>query len=389
MTQYIRVNPPITWPTFPVNTAYPGTNYYDYHVGFTNQRIDFGGEKMVYIGEVCFPEGPGTSKVFSTSGPAQIGFYTDTQTVWNTANTTLRVGLQDLGTGNQPAIPDGTWDVYGEMVQGTDAMGDDGWNECLMSSGSKTLTHGDLVAVVFELTVRNGSDVVEFVGLRMGTTNSRMLPQVNAYLSSAWQTASLNHLPNVTLKSDDGTLCGLAGCWPFEGVTNTFFDNADTSNEYGMVLRPPFNCKVGGGWAQAVFWSSGDAYCEMKLYEDPFGSSPVLLASKVIPANVTANTASAGGFTFLFDSYVELKADQDYVLAMLSKHTTDQVRFDAYLVNDASHLALCPMGANSYLVSRGGSSGAFSVSNSKAQAPCGLNIDYIAGKAAPRGHMGI
>ena len=118
------------------------------------------GESYGVIGRVRIP-GNATGKVISAAGNGQILWMTGAVT-WATAGSKIRVGIQDVDTST--GLEDGTFDVYRELTQGADAISASVYRADTMNNGTKTLSDGDLIAIVVEMTVRNGADSIQVQG---------------------------------------------------------------------------------------------------------------------------------------------------------------------------------------------------------------------------------
>ena len=69
---------------------------------------------------------------------------------FSNGSTNLRIGLQDVTPAT--GFEDGTFDVYADLVGGTDTIAEDVILATPMESGTKTVTHGDLLAIAIEMT---------------------------------------------------------------------------------------------------------------------------------------------------------------------------------------------------------------------------------------------
>src|SRR5262249_14397409 len=131
-------------------------------LAFTSATIDASGEMVAYIGRAVIQGGPGTTKTLNNTGSSAISFRTGTVT-WAASGTTVRVGIQDVHATTGPvARPVEDWSTgsppYGDLVQGTDALSSNTWTSRTITAGSRSISHGDLIAVVFDMTTRNGAD---------------------------------------------------------------------------------------------------------------------------------------------------------------------------------------------------------------------------------------
>src|SRR5512146_744096 len=113
--------------------------------------LNAAGYKTAFIGNVYISGRPVGAKTISAAGGGSISFTPGTNTFAD-AGTNLRVGIQDADTSNSPVVPDGTHDVYADLVPGSVTLTGGTWYEADMSSGTKSITHGQEIAIVFEMT---------------------------------------------------------------------------------------------------------------------------------------------------------------------------------------------------------------------------------------------
>ena len=67
-------------------------------------------------------------------------------------STDLRVGVQDVASG----APDGTYDVYATYTGGTDTITNSALHRKAMTSGTKTIANGAIVAIGHTMVTRGG-----------------------------------------------------------------------------------------------------------------------------------------------------------------------------------------------------------------------------------------
>src|SRR3990172_9084696 len=179
---------------------YPLITYNSY--GQTSSgTLDAVGEKINFIGRVYLEGGPGSKTISSAGG--KIDWRTATVT-WATPGSTLRVGIADVDlTNGPPGRDDGTFDVRKDLVQGTDSLASNTWVSTAMATGTKTIEHGDLVSIVFELTATLGVDVVTVNKVNNNNVSYNM-PFVSTFLGGVW--ASGIGTPCAVITFDDATL---------------------------------------------------------------------------------------------------------------------------------------------------------------------------------------
>jgi hypothetical protein len=287
------------------------------------------GESLAHVGRVYLSSGPGTSKTLSSAG-GKIVIVLQTVT-WATAGTTVRVGIQDVNT--TTGLEVGTFDVFKDLVQGTDAMAV-GFREVTMASGTKTITHGDLIAVVSEMTVRNGADSlgISFTGF------SANFPYLTTDVATLAKSAAGG--PFCTIRCDDGTL-GHFGDWTVPNtVTTPLISSATTPDEYAMVFQLPFTCTI-----NAVFLRIGDVdagdEATVHLIQDPFGAI-TNLQTVTLASGLQAQTGGVIGNTTVEMPATTLVANTVYAVSY--RPTTTGTRL-VRLLNffDANARFLLPM----------------------------------------------
>lgn len=315
---------------------------------FTTDATD---EKYAMMGRVHIDGRPSAAKTISSSG-GKIHFRTGAVT-WATSGTTLRIGIQDLDNTTGPnGTPDGTFDVYDDIVQGTDSLSANTWTTITMSSGTKSIAHGDLIAVVFDLTTRNGSDSVAYSALNQTQANH---PLCRGYTTS-WQNP-INGLPLVVIEFDDGTLATILGSLPFITYTLELFSDSTNPDERGLIFQVPFACQVEGCVLSPIYFGTGaNSDCDITLYETPLGT-PNALATKSILAENMNTTESA--FFLLFSSPAYLKSNTDYCLAIKATGASN-VGLRVCTLPSAASRCFIDGGTNLRKGTRNNGSGAFS-----------------------------
>lgn len=318
----------------------------------TLQTLDAANEGLQFLGHL-FIDGRATGKTFSSAG-GKIHFMAGATTFAN-AGTTLRVGIQDISaTAGTPARGDGTFDTYKDLVGGTDTITANSYNTATMANGTKTLSHGDLVAISFKLTSRGGVDSVVLQGMGCGQLSN--WPQVTAESSAAAFTGAQN-APNAIIEFDDGTLGWIFGTFPVSSsVTNLTYDVNSSPDEYGCPLRFPRPVTIDGLWAFAQFVPSGPT--EILLYSDPFGT-PTLVSGASVSYDADMIQAAGNRLShFLFPAPVTLAADTMYIVT-IRPTTADDVIANYFTVANANFLKAMPGGTYATYASRTNNTGAF------------------------------
>jgi hypothetical protein len=273
--------------------------------------------RCAFVGKVFLPGRTGTKTISSAGGKI---YFQPSTTTFADASTTLRVGIQDLDDASgPPATPDGTFDVYDDLVGGTDTITTTTNKAVTMSSGTKDLTHGQKIAVVFDMVAKGGSDSVI---IQAATTVSAagIFPGVSSYNASSWTAGSL--VPNVVLEFDDGTFGTIDGSFIFTNSNGSAvaFNSGSNPSERGNVFQVPFDCKIDGYWFAANLAGSSSTF-QVLLYSDPLGTPAVVTDSTITFDPNNARSASVNGvFIETLPTEITLTAATNY--AVLIKPTS-------------------------------------------------------------------
>lgn len=321
----------------------------------TNQTLDVAAEGVQYLGYLCI-DGRATGKTISSAG-GKIHFMVGASTFAAAAGgSVIRVGLQDVSaTAGTPARGDGTFDVYKDLTSATDTITANAYNTATMATGTKTLSHGDLVAISFKMTARGGADSVVLQSMAMGALNN--WPQVTAESSTAVFTGVQN-APNAIIEFDDGTFGWIQGTFPVNSsVLNLTYDvNNVTADEYGCPLRFPRPVTIDGLWVFAQFVGSGPH--EVLLYSDPFGTPTLVPGTSISYDSDMIQAASNRLSHFMFAAPVTLNADTTYIVT-IRPTTADDVVGNYFTVSNASFLKAMSGGTYATYAQRLNNTGAF------------------------------
>lgn len=253
--------------------------------------VDGAGKSCAYIGQIHFADGPGTSKTFSSAG-GKIYWMSGSTLTWASAGSTVRVGIQDV---NASGVNDDIWDdVYDDLVQGTDTITVVTMNTVTMSTGSRTLTHGDLIAVVIEMTVKNGTDQVRPLYDAGVAAHAGGFPYLSNDTTGGGPSKGAG-TPSVTLGMDDGTLAVLHPAACLGQIAATTFGSGSTPDEYALVFRAPYRAALSALCAHVGDYDASDTG-SIRLYEQATSASPVLVRSVTVPPATLAH-GLAGGST--------------------------------------------------------------------------------------------
>lgn len=241
---------------------------FKFSTGDSDRTMDAAGESVTMIGELYLSTGIGTSKTISSAGGGKIFFAPRLATFAN-ASTNLRVGIQDVNP--TTGLEDGTFDVYGDLVGGTDTITAAAVNSAAMDSGTKTIAHGDIVAVSIEMTARGGADSITI------TTGSPSVWRPYVTIDTGSGPTKIASVVNrgLTVMFDDGTL-GWFGFQSFCYYTSSIgYNTNSTPDEYGIIFQLPFKAAITSiviGHGNPAASRTFDVF----IYSDPLGTPTVI-----------------------------------------------------------------------------------------------------------------
>ena len=272
------------------------------------------------------------------------------------AGTNLRVGIQDVSAVAGPAVRgDGTWDVYADLVGGTDTITTTTFLATAMETGTKTLSHNQLISIAIGTTTRAGTDTVKVRCMSCDIASNR--PSVTLELATpsfGAQTA----IPIAVIEFDDGTFGIIDESW----ITSTAalastiqFSSSSTPDEYCLIFTPeaPFTVDA---LRALVDVNTGTADFELILYSDPEGT-PAVIETLTIDSNQLTSLVAR----IIYDTLAtprELSAGVKYAVA-IRPTTTNAIDIVTFNVAAAGHWLGHAFGANGYLGSRSNQTGAF------------------------------
>ena len=324
-----------------------------------NVTLNAAGETCHNVGYIQLENPTGGSKTISAAGGGSIVWLTSTVTFAN-AGTTFRVGIQDLAGGaSNPGQGDGTFDVQATFTGGGGGVTGSAVQTSVMTSGTKTINHGDLVAITFATTARAGSDSITVAHNAMDSHfGALVMPGVTDNTSGAYTRNTLA-TPNCYILFDDGSVGWIAGT-SWSGVPPTalsFNSGTGTADEYGNLLVFPTTFYA-MGVAITMSDSSFSGDFELLLYTDPLGTPAVQRTITVDASNLMAINGRLRGF-FLFSSPYLMRANTPVGITIRPTTTNNLTIYYRDVNNSVGGRTTVP---NSYCYSirRLDNSGAFS-----------------------------
>jgi hypothetical protein len=353
--------------------------------GTATQTLDAANEAAIFFGHIMTEDG--ASHTIDTTGSSSIGWRSASVTFAN-AGTTVKVGIAPLDTAAGPPtravnVADViTFDVAASFTGGGGGITANAWQTSVPTSGTKTIAHGDVVAVCFQITALGGADSVLVTGATVASNTSQGRPGVTTFLGGSY--ASSNSIPNMVITFSDGALGFFYGASAFTTLTgSTNWNNGTAVREYGNRFSFPFPVRISGGifiFDNAATTADG----EFILYSGPL-TSPVAQRTISLDAHTYPDVRTV---TALFPTPYDAAAGEDLALAM--KPTTASNWTTSFKqVHDLSHSKGDPLGLDMYGVSRG-SSGAFTATNSnKDRFPVGVLLSGFEHGVSPTYGLGI
>lgn len=346
--------------------AISGGLYYprlhNFPTGVAGAVVDATGEKFAMIGRLYIDGRPAGAKTLSSSG-GNIQFRAGTVTWVGASGSTLEIGIQGVASGSGPiAQPDGSFGAKAQLVAGS-GLSANVWNTVSMTTGTSSLTHGDLVAIVFDMTNRGGADTVTINAAnsyeQTGATTTGF-PTCNAFVAGAWQTtnsAGASRLPNAIISFDDGTLGWIDHTMPSTSPGNTeTFNDTTNPDERGLIFQIPWDCKIDALWAYAGITDANSDFT-LKLYSDPTGT-PTLVTSIAVAAENMGVAGLQGFVKGLLATEVSLTRNTSYILTVRATGSSN-TRLAAFTLGNTAHRAFVSGGTTLAKGTRQNDTGAF------------------------------
>lgn len=278
----------------------------------TNSTTNLNGSGYaVHMTGTIMLENPlGGTKTISAAGGGSIVWVAGAVTFSN-GSSVFKVGIQDVSTVASPAQGDGTFDVYAQFTGGGGGVSANTTNTSVMTSGTKTISHGDLISVVMEMTTRGGTDLINVTRLSDGIFTTTKMPCVTTNTSGSFVDIG-NSAPKAYIVFDDGTIGWFFGVNFTIDATSTVNYNSGTgtADEYGNLIINPFTFYATGiGFFGSVAGNSSDA--ELLLYSDPLGT-PVAERTITMDATQISLTTTAENSSYAFPVPFMLRANTPY-----------------------------------------------------------------------------
>lgn len=295
------------------------------------------------------------SHTIDTTGSSSIAWRSGFVEFLN-AGTTVKVGIAPvLTTAGPPGRAVHTadviaFDVSKSIVGGGGGIADNAWQSHVPDTGTKTIAHGDLIAICIQMTARGGTDIVSVNCSNVLSGKHRPLVTIISGVSYL----EMATVPNAVITFSDGTLGWISGAEVFSVIGTRTWNSGSATKEYGQRYQFPFPVKVYGTYG----WIDPDADVDIVLYSDPLGT-PVAERTLTIDAN-TATSTTGRRFEDLFSSPYSVPANTP--VGIVFKPGASNVSAYYKTLGNAAHRITDPWGTSGDGIAR--ASGAFASANS-------------------------
>lgn len=350
--------------------------------------LNAAGEYREHVGTVCLEGGVGSSKTFSGAGGGRIRWRSGASAVFADAGTTIRVGVMDVGT---DGYGDATFDVYKDLVGATDTITSSADQITGMSTGTKTITHGDKIAVRFTMSSVGGTDSVQVTGMSVGV-NTRQTTANYPYVTASTGTPGKTNagMAGCAIEFDDGTLGWIEPLAIAPGIfatLSTTVNTGTTPDEVAAVFQFPFKCRISGGYFQIGSIASTDTF-EIVLYSTPLGT-PTVVETITIDPDFTGGTALAP-YYFKFATARELSINTDYAIAVRPTSANSvTVGYYDFTSGYEKYKTIFPFGNDLFYMGRTNQTGAFASIQDYYMPMFGITIDKLDDGASAGGGGGV
>lgn len=325
---------------------------------FTTITLNATGETCCMIGAIILQNPLSAAKTISAAGGGSIVWRSGAVT-FSDAGSTFEVGLQDVSITTSPAQGDGTFDVKASFTGGGGGITANTTQTSVMTTGTKSISNGQLVSINFNFTARAGSDSVQVNANNVqafGVTPSRPTVVDNTVGS---YTRPGNAGPNAYIVFDDGTIGWIYGV-PYlssAGTSVAFNSGTATADEYGNLINIPASFMAIG---LEVYISPANTSSDFEfiLYSDPLGT-PVAERTITVDATQLGGTSSIMKFSDLFTTPFLVKSNTNFVAAVRPTTANQVTLYYAEGLDSNSGKTGYPS-TNFYSVRRLDNSGAFS-----------------------------
>lgn len=352
--------------------------------GFSSNSgiIDATGEIVACIGRIAIA-GKATNKTLDTTGSSSIKFALSSNPVFDNASSVFTIGIQGVNkTTGFPVRPDGAWGARAVVTTAANTTPTltttSTFHTIVPTAGSTTLSHGDEIAFVCEMTTKAGTDSLAVSQAGFGGVSTNY-PACVTNVSGSWAVLGVgNGGTCFEITFSDGTI-GTIDFTTAGYVIAVAVNWNDTTNpdEHGLIFQVPFACKID---ALCIPLRVADATADFQidLTSTPNGTPASLISGPIAIAaeNVSvANTDSCIIHTLA--SEVSLSANTDYCISVKATGTTN-IRFSQLgMISAGGRIFVGSAGTTMGATTRNGGSGAYAAKTTTAINPFSVRISEI------------
>ena len=352
--------------------------------------LDGTGEYCAFIGKISIA-GKATNKTLDTTGSSSIRFSVGAAPVFDNAGSVFTVGFQGVDkTTGFPVRPNGTWSARAVITTAanstptlttTSTTG----HVIVPTAGTITLSHGDEVCFVYEMTTRAGTDSITPTG---SYSKVAQYPAVITNVSGS--PAGLSSVgAAVIVTFSDGTLGTILGNFlPGQSAALTWAD-ATNPDEVGGGFRFDSACTIDAvAFPLRLVDATSDA--QFDIVSDYLGTPTSLIGGPIALTAENLSVAASEVMVFYeFASDVSMAAATDYVVA-LKATGAGNIRFTQLTLADAAHrIFVGPGGTTMFSTTRNGGSGAYGAADTTLLNPFSVRISGFAAGGGLLTHPGM
>lgn len=304
-----------------VHTYTPSLGGITINPAFDSLLLDSGTDQVHFVGRFVH-------KDHSAKTVDGVGFLFGTITKTN--GSTFQVALQDVDiTNGPPQRGDGTDDQVLTIANADAGFASNAWyTGGFDGAATRSLTHGDRIAIVLDFASFQAGDSVNIRGLTRQASTWSAESGTTANLTGSL--AAQVMVPNVVLRCSDGTYGTIENAWPISALnTHAIHVNTGTADEYAMAIQFPFGVTVDGLYVPMTSLSTGTETTEVVLY-----SGTTALVTATVDHNAIRSTT--GGIFILPIAEQALAANTLYRIAVRPTGTTG-VTVTSFDVATAAH----------------------------------------------------
>lgn len=322
----------------------------------TASTLNATGETTQIVGAIHLENPLGGSKTISSSG-GKIVWVTGAVT-FSSGSTTFVVSIQDVSSASSPGQGDGVNDVSVSYTGGGGGITANSVQQSAIASGSKTISHGDSIAIVLSMTARGASDSIVVQHAPTGTEVNPNILGGSIVENTTGSYANTSAYPMAYIIFDDGSVGWMYGFTMQKSVTTvTINSTTGTADEYGNLLNLPFTFYALGVEIMVSLAGNSSDF-EILVYSDPLGT-PTVQRTLTIDATQASVTASVRFIGLPFSSPYLVTANTPIGISCRPT-TANNISIYAWDGDGVKSDKIHPPNSYAYAIRRLNNTGAFS-----------------------------